>query len=59
MVCALFVTGVGLVGGLASPNLTYTQLNLHGFSEYVPVDLMAGFKQATGWCAGLWRRCWW
>jgi hypothetical protein len=40
----------------ASPNLTFAELNLYGFSEYVPVDLMATFKQATGWCAGPRRR---
>lgn len=38
----------GCVGVSASPRLTSTELNLYGFSEYVPADLLTGFEQATG-----------
>ncbi|HXW01281.1 MAG TPA: hypothetical protein VEC93_22915 [Anaerolineae bacterium] len=61
VLCLLPALGllVACVGAPASPNLTSTELNLYGFSEYVPVDLMASFKQATGWCAGPQRRYGW
>lgn len=50
VLCLLLALGLltACVGVSASPNLTSTQLNLYGFSEYVPADLIAGFEQATG-----------
>ena len=46
VLCLLLALGLltACVGVSASPNLTSTQLNLYGFSEYVPADLMAGFE---------------
>ena len=50
VLCLLLALGLltACAGVSASPNLTSTQLNLYGFSEYVPADLIAGFEQATG-----------
>lgn len=46
----LFVILINSLAACApkGPTVTSTELNLYGFSEYVPEDVISGFEQATG-----------
>jgi spermidine/putrescine-binding protein len=48
--CLLLAIGLlsACTGEPVAPPVTSRQLNLYGFSEYVPVELISGFEQATG-----------
>ncbi|MEW5987655.1 MAG: spermidine/putrescine ABC transporter substrate-binding protein [Chloroflexota bacterium] len=46
--CLLLTIGLLAACAPAAARLTSTELNLYGFTDYVPADLLAGFEAETG-----------